>query len=123
MTTYQIGTSIATLANVDTVCGILPRSRYSPGKEIETHAGTRVYRGYPRSVWTFDALTVAVWDTLKNTYLGGDLSGETYVTTRDDEDDWDSYRVIARLPTPDSLQRWGGRYLDIEIELILVEAP
>jgi len=123
MTTYQIGTSIPALANADTVFGVLPRSEYSPGRQIETHAGTVINRGYPRTTWIFNAVTVAVWDTIKNTYLAGELSGETYVTTRDDEDDWDSYRVIMRLPNPQGLRRWGGKYLDVEIEIILVEAP
>jgi len=123
MTTYQIGTSIVGLVNADTVFGVEPRSQYVPGVAVETHAGTIVYRGYPRSIWTFAAVDVTVWDTVKNTYLAGELTGETYVTTRDDEDDWDSYRVIMRLPNPEDLDRWGEKYLDVEIEIVLVEAP
>jgi hypothetical protein len=123
MTTYQIGTSIGTLADADTVFGVLPASQYNPGREVTTHAGTMIYRGYPRSTWVFNAIAVSVWDTVKTTYLAGALSGETYITTRDDDDDWDSYRTIMTLPNPAGLRRWGEKYLDVKIEFVLVEAP
>lgn len=119
---YRIGDATPLTAddNCKTLFGYDPRSTYNPGAErLTTLAGTTVDVGYPRSVWTFTALTVAQWEDLLD--IVGGYSGEVYVETRDDLDSFDEYRAIARLPEPRTLERWGGVYQNIEIELVLVE--
>ena len=106
------------------LCAVLfgydPRSAYNPGAErLTTLAGTTVDIGYPRAVWTFAALTIAQWESLLD--LVGAYSGEVYVETRDDVDDWYQWRAIARLPEPRTLDRWGGYYRGVEIEFVLLE--
>lgn len=98
-----------------------PRSTYNPGAErLATLAGTTVDVGYPRAVWTFAALTIAQWAALRD--IVGGYSGEVYIETRDDEDAWADYRALARLPEPRDLERWGGFYQNIVVELLLLEA-
>lgn len=122
MTTYQIGTSTGTLVEAETVFGVQPASVYQPGGErLETFSGGLAYLGYPRSTWRFKALSITNWASVRTTYLGGNYHGEVYVRTRDDADTWAVYRAIMRLPDPSSLRRWSSRYLDVDIEIILVE--
>ena len=119
---YRIGTTtpLTDADDCETLCGYDPRSTYNPGAErVVTLAGTTVDTGYPRSVWTFAALTVAQWSDLKD--IVGGYSGEVYVETRDDEDTFAEYRALARLPEPRGLARWGGVYQDVEVELVLLE--
>ncbi|MBN1261093.1 MAG: hypothetical protein JXB35_10470 [Anaerolineae bacterium] len=100
--------------------GVDPRSTYSPGAESKhTLDGTLAYVGYPRSTWQFASLTIAQWSALKT--LASGYSGTVYVETRDDDDTWNSWLAILRLPDPASLNRWGGKYLDVSLELILIE--
>ncbi len=120
---YRIGDSIP-LSDADNCVALFgydPRSTYNPGAErLITLAGLTVDVGYPRSVWTFAALTVEQWDDLLD--IVGSYSGRVYIETRTDIDIFVVYRAIARLPEPRNLKRWGGVYQDVEIELILVEA-
>jgi hypothetical protein len=125
---YRIGdTSPLTDAdNARALFGYDPRATYNPGAErLTTLAGTTVDVGYPRAVWTFAALTIEQWDDLL-TLVGG-YSGEVYVETRDDVDEFEEYRAIARLPEPRDLERWGGHYRNVNVELVLLalilEAP
>lgn len=123
MGSYKIGTSspLGDSDKCETRFGYDPRSTYSPGAErLTTLAGTTVDVGYPRAVWTFAALTVTQWETLY-TIVGG-YSGLAYAETRDDMDDWNEYQVLARLPEPGTLERWGGVYKNVEIELLLLAA-
>ena len=100
--------------------GYAPHSTYNPGAErLLTLAGTTVDVGYPRAVWTFSALSVAQWAALLG--IVGAYSGEVYVETRDDVDAWSQWRALARLPEPRDLDRWGGYYRHVEIELLLLE--
>ena len=120
MSDYQIGATEATLAAVSTLTGVPPRSTYAPGGErVRTVAGTQVDVGYPRVTWTFRWLTVAQWNALL-TVVGG-VSGMVYVETRDDVDAWSTYYAIANLPNVAELERWGGGYMDVQIEMILLE--
>lgn len=121
MTTYQIGTSLLTLVEAETVFGTQPASTYQPGDRLETFSGSLAYLGYPRSIWRFAAISVTDWASLRSTYLGSEYSGEVYVRTRDDTDTWAEYRAILRLPDPATLQRWTEHYIDVDVELILVE--
>jgi len=100
--------------------GHAPRSTYNPGAErLTTLAGTTVDVGYPRAVWAFAALSIAQWSALRD--LVGGYSGEVYVETRNDVDEWQQWRALARLPEPRTLERWGGYYRDVEIGLVLLE--
>jgi hypothetical protein len=120
---YRIGAStpLSDDDNAAVLFGYDPRSTYNPGAErLVTLAGTTVDVGYPRAVWTFAALTVEQWEDLLE--LVGGYSGEVYVETRNDIDEFDEYRTIARLPEPRDLERWGGYYQNITVELLLVEA-
>ena len=100
--------------------GYAPRATYNPGAERRlTLAGTTVDVGYPRATWTFAALTVTQWGALLT--LVGAYSGEVYIETRDDVDVWKQWRALARLPEPRALDRWGGVYKNVEIELLLLE--
>lgn len=119
---YRVG-AIYPLGNPDNCTALFghnPRSAYNPGAErVITLAGTTVDVGYPRSVWTFAALTVEQWEDLLDIVDG--YSGMVYVETRNDVDEWTTYHAIARLPEPRNLDRWGGIYRDIEIEFVLLE--
>ena len=122
MTTYQLGTTSSNMTDAVTTLGADPQGTYAPGGEREAALdGTLKYRGFPRATWTFAFLTLARWLTLKNTLASGSLSGACYIRTRDDEDTWQTYQAISRLPDTADLKRWGGRYLDVEIEFLLVE--
>ena len=106
--------------NCETRFGRDPRSTYAPGSErLVTLAGTTVDVGYERVTWFFRWLTVEAWEDWL-TLVGG-YSGQVYVETRDDVDDWAEYSAIARLPRPSTLRRRGGKYLDVTVELILLE--
>ena len=121
MTTYQMGTASTNLADVKTTLGVDPQGTYAPGGEREAALdGTLKYRGFPRATWTFAALTLARWTTLKNTLASGGLSGTCYIRTRNDVDTWTVWQAISRLPYTEGLKRWGGRYLDVKIEFLLV---
>ena len=118
---YQIGDSAITLTPVAALLGTDPRGTYAPGGARDaTLAGTQVYVGYPRATWTFAFLTLAQWEELYD--LCG-YSGQVYIETRDDQDTWDIYRAIANLPDVGSLDRWGGGYRNVALDLILVEVP
>jgi len=119
---YQIGTSQPTLEPVTGVVGFDPRATYAPGTDRpRTGSGTRLYRGYPIATWTFKAISIAVWDDLKTTYLGGEHSGETYIETRDDEGNYTQWRAVMTLPDSADLNRWGEVYRDVTIEFLLIE--
>lgn len=106
--------------NCKTLFGYDPRSTYNPGAEVVvTIAGTLAYVGYPRVTWTFPALSIELWEDLLE--LVGDYSGQVYIETRDDIDDWYDWRALARLPEPRTLDRYGGVYKNVEIELLLIE--
>lgn len=122
MTGYRISDTFP-LTDAD-LCTVLfdfdPRTAYNPGAErLTTLAGTTVDVGYPRAVWTFAALSIEQWESMMG--IVGGYSGEVYVETRDDVDGWYQYRALARLPEPRNLDRWGGYYRGVEIELILIE--
>jgi len=108
--------------NVETVFGFGrdPRATYNPGAEsVLTLAGTLAYVGYPRATWRFAALTIAQWADLLT--LIGDYSGEVYIETRNDIDEWAQWRALARLPEPRTLDRWGAHYREVEVEFLLLE--
>ena len=85
--------------NCRALFGYDPRSTYNPGAErLTTLAGTTVDVGYPRAVWTFAALSIAQWGDLLD--IVGGYSGEVYIETRDDVDEWGQWRALARLPEP-----------------------
>ncbi len=118
---YELGATVGTMVTAVTLCGTDPQATYSPGAErVTTVAGTLVDVGFPRVTWTFAALTVAQWGAL-GTLIGG-AAGVIYIQTRDDVDDWATYEVIARLPDPGTLTRWGGVYRDVTVEFVLLEA-
>jgi hypothetical protein len=120
---YQMGATQGALQDVETVFGFGPRSTYAPGREeVVTVSGLGVYIGYPRVTWTFAALSVAQWQTLKTTLGGGGLSAVCYIQTRNDLDVWGTYQAISRLPNPETLERWGGHYRDVVVEFSLLEA-
>ncbi len=119
---YKISDS-APLTDAD-ACRVLfgydPRVTYNPGAEVvRDHGGGLQFVGYPRATWTFAVLSIEHWEDLLD--LVGGYSGEVYVETRNDVDNWLTYRAIARLPEPRTLNRWGGYYRDVTIELILIE--
>jgi hypothetical protein len=119
---YRIGDTpaLTDAHNVATLFYYDPRSTYNPGAErLVTLAGTTADVGYPRAGWTFAALTIAQWATLRA--IVGGYSGQVYVETRDDEDTFRIYRALARLPEPRDLERWGGYYKNVSIELLLLE--
>jgi hypothetical protein len=121
MNTYRVS-NLYPLTPTDTCgarFGYAPRATYAAGAErVITIAGTTADVGYPRATWTFAALTVAQWSAWQ-TLVGG-YSGTVYIETRDDEDSWHVYRAVARLPDPATLDRWGGYYRNVTIELVLV---
>jgi len=125
MSDYAIGPSVVGLVNATTLLGTGPRSVYAPGAElVATHGGGLVAVGYPRSILTFKAVTIEDYaDALQTTLSWGvtDYSGSVYVTTRNEFDDWATYSAILRLPDPQTLQRWGGHYLDVPWTFILIE--
>jgi hypothetical protein len=43
-----------------------------------------------------------------------------YVETSDDMGDFYVYTAIATLPDPGTLERWGGRYLNVVIDFVLL---
>ena len=119
---YQMGATEGTLANVTAQIELNPRATYAPGVDRRpTLSGTLSYRGYARATWTWEALSLIDWGTLKDTLAGGGHSDECYIQTRNDEDTYTNYRAIARLPNPAELERWGGHYLNVTVEFILLE--
>lgn len=122
---YEIGDALLTLVDVKTLLGFYPQSVYAPGAEFVTdHGGGLRVVGYPRSTWTFAALSVADYEDLLQTTLGfvtGQYSGEVYIATRDEFDNWADWRALLRCPFPGALERHGGHYLNVQLEFILLE--
>lgn len=119
---YELGlTSSMTAAS--TLFGFDPASVYYPGGErIMTHAGSVVYTGFARSMWKFGWIDVTAYNTLINTTLAftaGTYSKAVYVKTRNEYDTEATYTAIMRLPDPAELERWGEKYLNVEIEFVL----
>ena len=120
---YKIGASTP-LGSGDTTqtrCGVDPRATYSPGGErVQQLNGVQAFVGYPRATWTFKALTVAQFETLRSLLSG--YSGACYVETRNAADAFTEYSAIVTLPDPGSLNRWGEKYRDVMLEIVLLEA-
>lgn len=122
---YEIGDALLTLADVKELLGYYPRSAYAPGAElVNDHGGGLQVVGYPRSTWTFAALSVEDYETLLQTTLGfstGQYGGEVYIETRDEFDNWLDFRAILRLPNPADLERHGAHYLNVQLTFVLLE--
>lgn len=119
---YQMGATEGALASVTSQISHDPRATYAPGSDRQpTLSGTLTYRGYARATWVWDAVSLDDWGTLKDTLAAGGHSDECYIQTRNDEDTYANYRAIARLPNPAELERWGGHYLNVTVEFILLE--
>jgi len=94
------------------------------GQRRLTLAGTERVRGYARSTWLIDLLTVAEWTAARDFILGADtIAGSCYCETRDNDDNWYVYETILNWPSSQNLERRasGGNYLDVRLPLILVE--
>lgn len=120
---YKIGSStpLSGSDTTETRFGVDPKATYSPGGErVLKLNGVREFEGYARATWTFAALTIAQFEALRSLLSG--YSGTCYVETRNANDVYDEYSAIATLPDPSSLDRWGGYYLDVTIEIVLLEA-
>ncbi len=125
MAYYQIGQTSGTLASAETVFGHDPKSTYAPGGAmVRTASGSIDIVGYARSVWQFAAMDVSTFDSAKTALFSDDgtYSGEGYVETRDDNDDNVASDCVINFPDPRNLRRWGGKYLDVTIEIILLDA-
>jgi len=96
---YQIGTSIVALQNVGTLVGVDPRAQYNPGQARRDGLGQVQYVGSARVTWTFDVVTRAGYEALRN-LLSDAYSGELYIVTIDDLQDEYTYRVTANLDAP-----------------------
>lgn len=124
---YEIGDALLTLADVKELLGYYPRSAYAPGAElVNDHGGGLQVVGYPRSTWTFAALSIEDYEELLQTTLGfslGQYSGECYICTRDEFDNWEDYYALLRLPNPATLERHGEHYLNLQLEFVLLEIP
>lgn len=121
MSGYKIGVAADDLDDARDVFGVDPASRYTPGRRVVALDGIARPVGYPRSTWLFALIDVEDWATIKTTYLGGELSAEAYVETRDDEDTWAIWRALVTLPEPSTLTRWAGYYQNVAVELVLLE--
>jgi len=126
MPEYAISpTLIAVFPTAQSVFGVAPSSSPKYGAELApTGDGGQLWRGYPRAIWTFKAIPVATYTTAITSTLGitaGYASGQVYLYTRNEYDTWAYYRAILRLPDPTTLNRWGGHYLEVALEFILLE--
>lgn len=100
-----------------------PSSTYKPGgARVITGKGTALWRGYPVSVWSWGWMTITEWTAFKTYVLGGEYSAECYVETRDDDDSYSRYLAVIRLPDTSGIERWGERYLNVQLEFSLVSA-
>lgn len=125
MPEYAISkTLIAVFPTAQSVFGVAPSSSYKYGAELTpTGDGGQLWRGYPRTVWRFKAIPVTTYATAIVTTLGitaGNASGIVYVYTRNEYDTWSYYQALLRVPDPTTLNRWGGHYLDVALEFILL---
>lgn len=112
-------------ANLVTLGGesLDPGTEYRPGRSgVILGDGTLLWRGYPLSVWRWGWMTITEWTALKTYLAGGEYSAECYVEVRDDEDSYTRYQAIVRFPNPADLRRGDGRYMDVSLEFVLVEA-
>lgn len=112
---YEIGTSIATLTNVEDITtkvlfeGLAPRGMaVRPYSYYHVAASGREYGdGYPHTQWEFDAIPQDDKDTL-NAYLNSGQSAEVYIRTRDEKGAYNIYKAIMHRPK----QRDEGEYED-----------
>jgi len=120
---YQIGPTSGTMEDAKERLGYYPRSSYVQELE-DDHAGGRRPVGYPRSAWIFAALTLDQYKALVQTLLTlttGEYSHEVYIETRDEWDNYQTYRAMMRLPDPETLDRWGETYKDVVLNFTLLE--
>lgn len=120
---YQIGPTSGSMEDLKERVGFYPSSVYVQALEDDHGGGLRVV-GYPRSVWTFDALSLVDYQALVQTLLGfsaGEYSGEAYIETRDEWDTWTTYRTVMRLPAPADLDRWSDHVRELVLDFVLVE--
>lgn len=58
---YQVGNASANMIDAKTFFGVYPRSVWTPGERVATHASTVVYRGYAHSVWNFGWMEIETY--------------------------------------------------------------
>ena len=120
---YQLGlTEIGMVAATTWFGGFDPHSRYAPaGELVQAHSGELVEQGYPVSTWVIDGISVVNYAALRSGLSMTGYSAEVYIETRDEDDVYNTYRSLLRLPNPVTLERWSEHYQDVELEFVLLE--
>lgn len=125
---YAIGTSVATLVNVEElangVTNVPPRGMaVDPVSVRRTGADGLVYGdGFPSCKWQFDVITGAQLDELLD-YLDTAQSAVVYIKTRKDDHTYATYKAVMHRPVvhedmePAFVQRWK----DVTIRFTMLE--
>ena len=100
--------------------GMWPASVPVVGDPVRAGDGHLVFRGYPKTTWTWGGMTVAEWAALRAYVLDGAYSGPCYVRTRDADDGWAVWVGVVDFPQADALRRASTMYLDVALSFLLV---
>lgn len=123
------GTISASTAAV-TGAATLFTTELSTGYVVGAHLGSGVYEvGTVAGITSTGAMTLAA--SPATAYVNKSFryrlptaysSASCYVQTRNDLDYYATYSAICRFPEPESLERAGGKYLNVVLEFVLLAA-
>jgi hypothetical protein len=117
---YALGTS-APPAAIDTLLGAtaltgsrLPQDRfYAAEQTLDRVDGHQADQGLPYVVWAFGVLSQAMLDNLRVICPG--RSADVYLTTRDDDGNFETYTAIMLWPVNLAERRQlGGKFVSVE---------
>lgn len=120
---YLIGVDVDHLVTAAALFGCEPASAPKPGAELaQTGDAGAVWRGYPRTTWLFDGVTVTNYSAALTAlgFSAGDAARGVAIYTRNELDTWAYYVAMLRLPDPSELERWSGVYKGLTLEFILL---
>jgi hypothetical protein len=125
---YAIGSDPEDMTNVEALesdrIAVPPRGlAVEPYSVYRTAASGTVYGdGYPQTKWVFDTVDQGFLDSLLS-YISG-ASGQVYITTRDDDGDYTTYRAIMHRPRvhQEMSPAYGDNWHDVTIRFTRLEA-
>jgi hypothetical protein len=127
LTTYcKVGSSYSDLSDAGVFFGSAsdvrtPRSTYQPGQPVVALSGKKYYVGYPIAVWALPVITLDTWRRIKSRLSQLAYSGECWIQTHDDDQNWFIARCVLRLPEPTDLERAAAKYINVKLEFVIVE--
>ena len=126
---YKIGTSVATLKNVEDlttgVPNVAPRGMaVDPVSVRRVGADGRTYGdGYPTTKWEFDIINGKQLDAILAYLTAGQESGVVYIATRLTDRTYKNYKAVMHRPiiNEDMSPAYVERFKDVTIRFTMLE--